>query len=319
MTQQLSVIKLNTISLIKWMRSNQIENVSVTYSGGGDSGEVEEVDIPEGKSDNRILWIESANKYILKADISQNLENIAYELTLKSVGSALEDMTFEMIDSIGHGGWENNDGGQGTFSINSEAAMATLSHGSNFTEEKTYEDLTINFSAALSSIDSEGDNDNSEASLYGDFNSQIKAIVAMCEKEDYSEVLIEFSMYGGEEIEIYQINAKNGNQKIPSGTSSDVWIQDSEFPKIMNDEGKIQSGEEFIKQFASDFYDTATENGDLECGNDENDGGGGTITISRNGLVLITSYDNERKTDETENDFDLSEYLKPIALPSVKL
>lgn len=46
---------------------------------------------------------------------------------------AIENLLYDAIELSGHSGWENNDGGGGTFIVQADAT-ASLEHSDNFTD-----------------------------------------------------------------------------------------------------------------------------------------------------------------------------------------
>lgn len=99
--------------LLAALRAAGITSVSVEYNGEGDSGQVD--DILAHRGDTKI----KAAATILS--------------TGRSLSDEIDDFAWELLD-VYHGGFENNDGGQGQITIDVAAGTVTLDHNDRVTE-----------------------------------------------------------------------------------------------------------------------------------------------------------------------------------------
>ena len=102
------------------MKQYGVLKATITYSGGGDDGAVEDCDIEwiRGKGKNKFL--------------------------VKEVRSILETLAWEQVAESFEDGWYNNDGGQGEvrYDLSEDDPCVEVDHNQNITE-------TENFSTTL--------------------------------------------------------------------------------------------------------------------------------------------------------------------------
>lgn len=116
----------------------KVERVIVEYSGSGDSGDfvgistVPELSLPILRSEQlqvfspKATWLEGGG-YAYSQESQQ-----------QSIYDALGEFCMSWV-SAQHGGWENNDGGQGTVTIEVTENTFILEHTEFFTESTSYE------------------------------------------------------------------------------------------------------------------------------------------------------------------------------------
>tara|TARA_Y100000296_G_C5169144_1_gene256341 strand:- start:383 stop:856 length:474 start_codon:yes stop_codon:yes gene_type:complete len=115
-----------------YLKKNGIESFHIAYYGFGDDGDVAEVDIkpeslasvvPKDRFEYQSEW--SSSEYESKwFDVKDN------KLTFSQI---IENIGWKIVNH-NHGGWENNEGGQGTISYNTKDNKILLSHGQNYVE-----------------------------------------------------------------------------------------------------------------------------------------------------------------------------------------
>lgn len=114
-----------------------VTEVVVEYSGGGDSGDVSDVLC---QPESLLSSITSKQIEILDACCSFN--GSAYVSLTKNYTSSLREAlgAFAMgWLEIEHGGWEINDGGSGSMTIDVMTNRFTLNHSEYYQESKEYE------------------------------------------------------------------------------------------------------------------------------------------------------------------------------------
>jgi hypothetical protein len=130
------VTKDKIIELQQTLKFNSLEfdSVEVGYSGSGDSGAIEDIDF--FNKDKNMLFSkyagyahepqsvtipkDSALSDELKKDVHKNA------VVCKLIGY-LEDITYDMLEER-HGGWEINDGQEGTFTFTFENNSMQINH-----------------------------------------------------------------------------------------------------------------------------------------------------------------------------------------------
>jgi hypothetical protein len=119
------------------LKQHNIESVTVTYFGGGDSGEIEEIETLPIDALTRLPDIQ-----VQMCKPVAEFSNGQYTYELQDVDKSLEDALrdFTMVWSEQeHGGWEIDDGGNGKMTINIPDNTCTLHHTEYFTESRQYE------------------------------------------------------------------------------------------------------------------------------------------------------------------------------------
>lgn len=122
--------------LCKALASVGAQSATVEYAGYGDSGSVESVEIqwpdtprvPPGSVQYPTalsVWNEEHQRY-----------DTVYPDSDRDFDSAVEDLLDRAITLSGHDGWENNDGGNGTFTLFADGT-AHLLHRDHFIEQVT--------------------------------------------------------------------------------------------------------------------------------------------------------------------------------------
>ena len=123
--------------LLKALKKVKAANVIVTYSGSGDSGMVDNIEMLD--SSGRVI---EANPEVTVKMRSSRFENGGWLMETKNkslaIRAALEDLAYGWIGE-NHGGWENNGGGQGTLTIDVKNKEFHLHHEENYTETESYE------------------------------------------------------------------------------------------------------------------------------------------------------------------------------------
>ena len=133
--QRRIVTKDKILELQQSLKFNSLEfdEVEVGYSGSGDSGAIEDIDFFK---DKKTLFSkfsgyahEPQSVNIPKDSVLTDAlkKNIHHNPTVCKLISYLEDITYDMLEER-HGGWEINDGQEGTFTFTFENNSMKINH-----------------------------------------------------------------------------------------------------------------------------------------------------------------------------------------------
>ena len=135
-------VRANRQPLLTALAALAITQLVVRYEGGGDSGDVSELEIfPESLAQANIantLKVEQLTYHCLAGEYQDGEYRYFLQEQQSSIDSALRDFTLTWVDAH-HGGWENNDDGSGTMTINVSEGTFRLEHTEYYTECSNYE------------------------------------------------------------------------------------------------------------------------------------------------------------------------------------
>lgn len=114
-----------------------VTEVVVEYSGGGDSGDVSDVSC---KPESLLEMLEFRQIEIQHESGAFNGAQYVYQVESMacSIRQALQDFTLNWV-SQDHSGWENNDGGSGSVTIDVLEDRFSLNHTEYYQESTDYE------------------------------------------------------------------------------------------------------------------------------------------------------------------------------------
>ena len=135
-------LKINKKPITDALSTLGVDTVKVTYSGSGDEGQIDDVTFydsgsKELKVDGKVKVITHKSKFVTDKWVETEI------IEEQDLSQALEDFCNDWVE-IEHGGYENDDGGQGEMTIEvseSEFQPSTfkLVHGDNYVETTDYE------------------------------------------------------------------------------------------------------------------------------------------------------------------------------------
>ena len=135
-------VRANRQPLLTALAALAITQLVVRYEGGGDSGDVSELEIfPESLAQANIantLKVEQLTYHCLAGEYQDGEYRYFLQEQQSSIDSALRDFVLTWVDAH-HGGWENNDEGSGTVTINVTEGTFRLEHSEYYTECSNYE------------------------------------------------------------------------------------------------------------------------------------------------------------------------------------
>jgi len=112
--------------------------VYAEYSGSGDDGQFDGAFTEVGAQRIDLDRVEGTPEL----DAAYAAARLVGE-EARSLAQLVEDLCYAAVDNCGHGGFHNNEGGYGVFTIDVEACTCMLEHTDyvQSTENHTYEDL----------------------------------------------------------------------------------------------------------------------------------------------------------------------------------
>ena len=132
-----SRLRLNRRRLHKALKRLGATSVVVSYSGSGDSGQIDEVSVyrdkEQLKSNENVSILVASSKWSKEGGWIERVksERVALE-------AALEQFIYVWIESE-HSGWENNDGASGECTIEVASNEFILNHVTYYTESESTE------------------------------------------------------------------------------------------------------------------------------------------------------------------------------------
>lgn len=128
----------NKSRILGALKKIKATHVTVSYSGSGDSGQIDSVEIFQDKSvlkPARKVSVLVATSYF-DGEQSRWVENVKPKAM--PLSEALEQLVYDWLESE-YAGWENNDGASGECTVEIAKAEFLLSHTTYYTESETAE------------------------------------------------------------------------------------------------------------------------------------------------------------------------------------
>lgn len=135
-TMEIQTQTSNKDALLNALKALGVSGVVVTYSGSGDSGDLTEITATPKRAMKKIL---AANVTLQRVHGDYVEGQWQYAIKDKQVrlDEAISEFAMQGVD-LHHGGWENNDGGSGTFEITVKSSEFVLEHRQYYTESDSY-------------------------------------------------------------------------------------------------------------------------------------------------------------------------------------
>ena len=130
------VFAFNKSALAEAMRAIELTAVSVNYSGSGDEGMINEISFQPSSPQADSKVVRAARVvHLWHAETSTRSVSLVFE------DADLFDLAADLCDRAialcGHNGYQNNDGGDGTFTLRADDAIAKLEHTDYIMESET--------------------------------------------------------------------------------------------------------------------------------------------------------------------------------------
>lgn len=123
-------LETNKAQLFGALEPAGIQYVTVTFDGGGDSGQIENI---SAVADNASVELPTVEIELVSHVWGQ--ENPTR--TLMSVAEAIEQLAYDLL-SLTHSGWENNDGAYGEFVFDVLERTISLEHNERYVTAELY-------------------------------------------------------------------------------------------------------------------------------------------------------------------------------------
>ncbi len=133
----LEAIHANRESLLAALIKLNITEVIIRYEGGGDSGDVTELEVKPEPVTPQLAVEHIAHRYVA-SEYRDREYHYFLEERQSSVDDALRDFAMAWANAQ-HSGWENNDGGSGSVTIHVTENNFQLEHTEYYTESSSYE------------------------------------------------------------------------------------------------------------------------------------------------------------------------------------
>ena len=126
-----AILARNVKAIARVLRSLKLTAAVVEYEGGGDSGETTSILVINSRMDADISGKTADRKVRLR--VREWKTKDGYKMAYLRLEDALECLCDAAIDVYGHRGYENNEGGNGKWTIYA-TSTATLDHYDFYTE-----------------------------------------------------------------------------------------------------------------------------------------------------------------------------------------
>lgn len=128
-------INSNIQSLLDVLSKEQIKSITISYNGGGDSGDTEEIQTIPPLSRHQLEKIIVDKKSFYRS-CSNSKEDIQSFDEKENLFEAASSITLDILEKY-YPGWEINEGSNGEFTINVPERTCYLQHNT-FCTETTY-------------------------------------------------------------------------------------------------------------------------------------------------------------------------------------
>ena len=123
-------LETNKAHLFSVLSPNGVQYVTVTFDGGGDSGQIEDI---SPVADNAKVELPTVEIELVSHVWGQEEPT----RTLLSVAEAIEQLAYDLL-SLTHCGWENNDGAFGEFIFDVRERSISLEHNERYVTAELY-------------------------------------------------------------------------------------------------------------------------------------------------------------------------------------
>lgn len=121
--------------LIDAFEAMGIVKVTAAYSGSGDSGQMDEIVALGPNGDDDVIDLDKLPPELAEHEsVRKMTAALLGQDGKKTLPELIEEFTWAAVDNFGHAGFENNDGGDGTLTVNVTEGTVELDHNDYYTE-----------------------------------------------------------------------------------------------------------------------------------------------------------------------------------------
>lgn len=287
MSQDLNLLQSNIKALGAALDAVGAQSATIRYQGQDDSGDIcdFEVETDQVERPHKVTYQQDAWTRV-------NGESVkAVQAVTAEFESAMSDVLWNAIELIGRDGFENNEGGSGALTVYA-SGFGVLHHKDNFEGESDHDRQT--FTAAESQ-----------------FGSSLASLAVALREAGFKAVHAEYTGSGdsgdGFHVGYTPENANASDPEQPGEVTYTVVSREynRETQNIENVPREVTSDfETAFGDVAFLFIEHVMNHGGWE----NNEGGGGEVTLTADGTLKVEHYDNGETNSET-NTFSWNEEL----------
>ena len=125
--------KEKDLSIIMTLMHNGVNYVGINYSGGGDSGAIDEIFLFKNLDENAIQTGKLPDDYHYNKEEYPNIEEVKIDINM----NAIENLFFPHLDKIED--WWNNEGGYGSAVLDLQRMMLQIDNNTYYTEVQSFD------------------------------------------------------------------------------------------------------------------------------------------------------------------------------------
>ena len=129
----MSVKKEKDLSIIMTLMHNGVNYIGISYSGGGDSGAIDEIFLFKNLDEDSIQTVKIPEDYHYRKDEYPNIEEVEIDIN----NNAVENLFFPHLDQIED--WWNNEGGYGSAVLDLGRMMLQINNNTYYTEVNNHD------------------------------------------------------------------------------------------------------------------------------------------------------------------------------------
>ncbi len=126
-----AVFPITKAAIFHALNAAGVTRVAIEFEGSGDSGQMEQATAFSGEEET--VPFPKACIEITRVDFNEG-KDTREEVSLRD---AIETIAYELLEQT-HGGWENGEGGSGTFTFDVAGQSVTLDYDERYTETNNY-------------------------------------------------------------------------------------------------------------------------------------------------------------------------------------
>jgi hypothetical protein len=291
MTQKHTSLEHNFHAIAAILRDFRLDRVVVTYGGSGDSGQIHEVVVFRDEEPG-VVSIKDLPDFEYRS-LNKHYEPSGWRTVESAVKtdfrSALADITELALDEADYGGWENNEGADGTLTVFADG-RALLEHDSHYEGEGD---------ATASDFDADSE---------GQIGLSIRVLSKVLTDTGVHAIDVDYSGSGdsGNDNDLTVFSAPGViqrdnpvlEQQVTIPTVKHVYNREKHVDETVESEHTLDA-----KTALEDLLDAAIGAAG-HWGFENNEGGSGTLTLKADGTASLSHVYNSEKTESTSHTWN---------------